>query len=98
MFLYRSCDMRIVSPRVSQPRSPSFVSPLSRHFDLSAPGLILLTFPICYARLFNALPPPPCSVSTLASVIFFGLIPGPLFILGAGLVISSTIIYAVDKE
>ncbi|ORY89704.1 nucleotide-sugar transporter-domain-containing protein [Leucosporidium creatinivorum] len=37
-------------------------------------------------------------LSTFASVIFFGLVPGPLFILGAGLVISSTIIYAVDKE
>ncbi|KAK4054362.1 hypothetical protein OIO90_003595 [Microbotryomycetes sp. JL221] len=37
-------------------------------------------------------------LSTLSSVVFFGLVPGSSFIIGASLVILSTIIYAADKS
>ncbi|KAK4054147.1 hypothetical protein OIV83_001172 [Microbotryomycetes sp. JL201] len=37
-------------------------------------------------------------LSTLSSVVLFGLVPGTSFLLGASLVILSTIIYAVDKS
>jgi len=36
-------------------------------------------------------------VSTMASVVFFGLVPGLTFVVGAGLVMGSTILYATDK-
>lgn len=37
------------------------------------------------------------AVSTMASVVFFGLVPGLSFLVGAGLVMGSTILYATDK-
>ncbi|KAM0789570.1 hypothetical protein ACM66B_000380 [Microbotryomycetes sp. NB124-2] len=37
-------------------------------------------------------------LSTLSSVVLFGLVPGASFLIGASLVILSTIIYAVDKS
>ena len=36
-------------------------------------------------------------LSTMASVVFFGLVPGPTFVVGAGLVMGATILYATDK-
>lgn len=38
------------------------------------------------------------TVSTLASMVFFGLIPGIMFMIGAGLVSGATIMYAMDKS
>ncbi|SCV69930.1 BQ2448_1324 [Microbotryum intermedium] len=40
----------------------------------------------------------PFSVSTLAGAVFFGFIPGLQFLVGAMMVISSTILYAMDKS
>ncbi|KAI5480162.1 UDP-galactose transporter [Pseudohyphozyma bogoriensis] len=37
-------------------------------------------------------------LSTLASMIFLGLVPGVLFIIGAAMVSASTIMYAMDKS
>ncbi|GAA6056080.1 hypothetical protein JCM3770_001958 [Rhodotorula araucariae] len=37
-------------------------------------------------------------LSTLASAVLFSLVPGRLFLLGAGLVTSSTVLYSLDKD
>jgi len=37
-------------------------------------------------------------VSTLASAALFSLVPGRQFLLGAGLVIASTVLYSLDKD
>ncbi|GAA5947478.1 hypothetical protein JCM3775_001148 [Rhodotorula graminis] len=37
-------------------------------------------------------------LSTLASAALFSLVPGPQFLLGAGLVIASTVLYSLDKD
>ncbi|GJN91315.1 hypothetical protein Rhopal_004335-T1 [Rhodotorula paludigena] len=36
-------------------------------------------------------------LSTLASALLFGLFPGPLFLLGASLVVLSTVLYSLDR-
>ncbi|BGP40993.1 hypothetical protein JCM10450v2_005002 [Rhodotorula kratochvilovae] len=37
-------------------------------------------------------------LSTLASAVLFSLVPGRLFLLGAGLVTTSTVLYSLDKD
>ena len=38
------------------------------------------------------------AVSTLASALLFGVVPGSLFMIGGGLVISSTVLYSFNQS